>query len=200
MIVIVDYKMGNLGSVKNMLKKIGIPSIISSDPVQIAKATKIILPGVGSFNRAMDSINHLKLKEVLNEAVLINKTPILGICLGMQLMTNSSEEGDQAGLAWVDGECIKFQSEDLRIPHMGWNYIQIKDQIAIANGLNNESKFYFVHSYFVSLNDSSDLLFSTRYGNEFCSAFHHKNIFGVQFHPEKSHKFGMQFLTNFINY
>jgi|TARA_B110000971_G_C20021502_1_gene506571 glutamine amidotransferase len=200
MIVIVDYKMGNLGSVKNMLKKIGAPSVISSDPIQIAKATKIILPGVGSFNRAMESINHLKLKEVLNEAVLINNTPILGICLGMQLMTNSSEEGDQAGLGWIDGKCIKFRSKHLRIPHMGWNYIHVEDQIAMANGLNKESKFYFVHSYFVSLNDSSNLLFSTRYGNEFCSAFHHKNIFGVQFHPEKSHKFGMQFLTNFINY
>lgn len=198
MIVIVDYKMGNLGSIKNMLKKIGVPSLISADPKEIANASKIILPGVGSFDRAMENINKLNLKKVLDEAVLINKTPILGICLGMQIMTNGSQEGNQAGLSWIDGECIKFKSQDLRIPHMGWNYIKIENEIHMSLELNNRSKFYFVHSYYVHLNDKRNLLFSTDYGIEFCSAFHYKNIYGVQFHPEKSHKFGMQFLTNFI--
>lgn len=200
MIIIVDYKMGNLGSIKNMLKKIGVPSLISADPKEIAKASKIILPGVGSFDRAMENINKLNLKKVLDEAVLINKTPILGICLGMQIMTNGSQEGNQAGLSWIDGQCIKFKLENLRIPHMGWNYIKIENEIPMSLELTNRSKFYFVHSYYVQLNDKRNLFFSTNYGIEFCSAFHYKNIYGVQFHPEKSHKFGMQFLTNFINY
>ena len=190
--------MGNLGSIKNMISKIGEESIISSDPKQIIKASKIILPGVGSFDRAIHNINKLGLKEVLNNSVLNKKIPILGICLGMQIMTKASEEGNLAGLGWIRGKCKKFILKKLRVPHMGWNYIKVQCKIPLTEQITDSFKFYFVHSYYVVLDNPDDIMFSTNYGEEFCSAFQRKNIFGVQFHPEKSHKFGLQFLKNFI--
>lgn len=199
MIAIVDYGMGNLGSIQNMLKKIGSSSKITSDPVQISEASKIILPGVGAFDRAMNKINCSGLREVLNREVIINKKITLGICLGMQLMTNKSEEGELEGLNWIEGECKRFNLIDLPVPHMGWNFVDVvQNGTKISNHLDRKSKFYFVHSYFVNLNNKSHELFQTNYGISFCSGFQYQNIIGVQFHPEKSHKFGIQFLTNFL--
>jgi glutamine amidotransferase len=198
MIVIVDYKMGNLGSIKNMIKKIGHKSVVSSNKDEILKASKIILPGVGSFDRAIQNINQMKLKESLEYVALTKKVPVLGICLGMQLMTSGSEEGNLSGLGWIKGKCKKFDFTNLRIPHMGWNYVKVTSNIDLTKKIDNNYKFYFVHSYYVSLDDKSSIILSTNYGIDFCSAYKYGNIFGVQFHPEKSHRFGMQMLTNFI--
>ena len=199
MIVIVDYKMGNSGSIKNMINKIGHKSLVSSHKDDILNASKIILPGVGSFDRAIQNINQLKLKESLDYVALTKKVPVLGICLGMQLMTSESEEGNLQGLGWIKGECKKFEFTSLRIPHMGWNYVKVNANVDLTDKMDNNYKFYFVHSYYVSLHDKTNTILSTNYGIDFCSAYKYGNIFGVQFHPEKSHKFGMQLLTNFIN-
>jgi imidazole glycerol-phosphate synthase subunit HisH len=201
MIVIVDYGMGNLGSVQNMLKKIGFKSQISSDKEVIRLATKLILPGVGSFDNGMNQLNQLDLIDVLNEEVINKKIPILGICLGMQLMTNYSEEGTVSGLGWVDANTKKFNFEDdsqMKIPHMGWNYIEIKKPHPLLLNFISEPKFYFVHSYYVKCNIESDTIASTRYGIDFTSSFARENIMATQFHPEKSHKYGFQILKNFI--
>ena len=199
MITIVDYHMGNLLSIKNMLKKIGYKSEITADPDKIANAEKLILPGVGAFGAAMKNMEKLQLLGALNHSVLKNKTPILGICLGMQLMCNHSEEGDTIGLGWIDAEVKKIpntiQGEKLKIPHIGWSIVEGKGlDYAI---IDQENRFYFVHSFYVNLNQSEDLLLKSTYGVEFCSAFKKDNIMGVQFHPEKSHKFGMQLLKTF---
>jgi glutamine amidotransferase len=198
MITIVDYKMGNLLSIQNMLKKIGVKSQITSDPLLIANATKLILPGVGAFDSAMNAIAELGLKEVLDDFVLVEKKPILGICLGMQLMCKYSEEGKTNGLNWIDAEVKRFpktiEDKKLMIPHIGWSEVSGSDMMLREK---IENKFYFVHSYYVKLNDDKNLLFTSKYGVEFCSAFKKENIIGVQFHPEKSHKFGMHFLNKF---
>jgi glutamine amidotransferase len=201
MIVIVDFKMGNLGSISNIIKKVGHSSIISSDIETIKKASKIILPGVGSFDKAMQNLNELKLIEILNEKALIEKVPFLGICLGMQLLTNQSEEGNVRGLGWIDAEVKKFElSEfpDLKIPHMGWNEVEIPSQHPLCDELYEKSRFYFVHSYYVTCKKKENILMRTQFGRPFDSAIHNNNILGVQFHPEKSHKFGMKLFKNFI--
>jgi len=171
MIVIVDYGCGNLGSVKNMIKKIGFNSYISSDIDIINKATKIILPGVGSFDTSMQNVKLLNLYDVLNKKACVEKIPILGICLGMQLMTNGSEEENEKGLSWVDANVCKFSSENsqVKIPHMGWNFVELKKNTPISSDFQEYSKFYFVHSYFVKLNNNDDVLFETEYGNNFVS-------------------------------
>jgi glutamine amidotransferase len=200
MITIVDYKMGNLMSIHNMLKKIGVESQITSDPITIENATKLILPGVGSFDSAMHAINELGLKDVLDTFVLEKKKPILGICLGMQLMCSYSEEGKAPGLNWIDAEALKFpsvfQNEKLRIPHIGWNVVSGESDFLKEE---RDNKFYFVHSYYVKLKNNNDLLFKSTYGLTFCSAFKKQNIIGVQFHPEKSHKFGRHLLKSFAS-
>lgn len=196
-IVIVDYGMGNLGSIKNMFEAIGSEAEITSDLGKIKNAQKLILPGVGSFDNGMENLKKLKLNSVLNELVMIRKTPILGICLGMQLMTEKSEEGKSPGLGWIKGETKKFANQNFKIPHMGWNNVKIVKKHPLAEGLNSRAQFYFVHSYFVLLKENRDELLQTNYGGKFTSAFQRANIFGVQFHPEKSHKFGMQLLKNF---
>jgi glutamine amidotransferase len=201
-IVIVDYRMGNLGSIANMLRKIGSTAIISSDPKEIAKATKIILPGVGAFDNGIKSLADLGLLAVLNAKALVEKVPVLGICLGMQLMTRSSEEGREAGLGWVDAATVRFAtscSPTLKIPHMGWNTTTVHTQSALFEGLDEGARFYFVHSYHSVCNDESNCIAKTQYGYEFTSAFQRNNVFGVQFHPEKSHKYGMRLLSNFVN-
>jgi glutamine amidotransferase len=200
MITIVDYGMGNLGSVRNMLKKIGVSSQISSAPEKIAEATKLILPGVGAFDNAMQNLENLGLIPVLNRKVIEEKTPLLGICLGMQLLTKRSEEGSLSGLGWIDAETVRFRfsgGENLKIPHMGWNTISLKKESPLYDGLLEEPRFYFVHSYFVACNNPSDVITTTDYGIDFCSSLACGNVFGVQFHPEKSHKFGMRLLKNF---
>ena len=198
MTVIIDYGLGNLGSIANMIKKVGHKCIITSELEEIKKASKLILPGVGSFDNGMKSLKELGMIEVLNQKILIEKTPILGICLGMQLMTQSSEEGKLSGLGWIDAKTKKFVSDTHKIPHMGWNIIKHQKESKLFDECKSEKRFYFVHSYCVSCNNQEDILANTNYTQDFVSSFEKENIIGVQFHPEKSHKFGMQLLKNFV--
>lgn len=202
-IVVIDYGMGNLGSVSNMLKFIGANNKITSDLDQIRKADKLILPGVGHFDKAIQNIHQLNLMDTIKKKVLIDQIPILGICLGMQLLCNNSEEGQGNGFGFIEAQVKKFKfsrSIDLKVPHMGWNQIKIlKNDSKIIEGLEDKTRFYFVHSYYVKCNKINDILTKTVYGNEFVSSFEKNNIIGVQFHPEKSHKFGIKLFSNFIN-
>ncbi len=202
MIAIIDYGVGNVGSIQNMLKKIGHPeSIITKNPDEINDADKIILPGVGAFDAGMQKINESGLLDVLNKKALSDKIPLLGICLGMQLLTNGSEEGKIKGLGWIDAVTAKFdfkaENSNLKIPHMGWNEVKVSKQHPLTADLPEPSRFYFVHSYYVKCRDKNDELLSCRYGIDFTCSVQHENIMGVQFHAEKSHKFGMQLLKNF---
>lgn len=202
MIVIIDYKMGNIGSVTNMIKKIGYESLVTSDIQKVQSATKIILPGVGHFDKAMSNLRELNLIDMLNQKALVEKVPILGICLGMQLLSERSEEGNSSGLGWIKGEVCKFSfgenQNKLKVPHMGWNTIHQQKGSDLLENLNSNPRFYFVHSYHFKCHDSADILCTSDYGYSFVSAVSHENVFGVQFHPEKSHKFGMMLLRNFI--
>lgn len=202
MITIVDYGMGNLGSIKNMFKYIGVDTAIESDADKIKNASKILLPGVGSFDAAMNKINGSELKEVLDEKALKEKVPILGICLGMQLLTHNSQEGNLEGLGWINARTLSFKEKianTYRIPHMGWNTVNKSYASALTEGFESfeESRFYFVHSYFVRVADEKHSILKTKYGIEFDSAIQKENIYGAQFHPEKSHKFGMKLFENF---
>lgn len=200
-IIIVDYGLGNLASIKNMLKAIGAPSTITSDLSEISKADKLILAGVGAFDQAMQNLKELNLLHVLNDLVLAKKIPVLGICLGMQLFTEESKEGAEKGLGWIKGKTVKFKFDtnesNLKIPHMGWNTITIKRDNILFAGLDNDARFYFVHSYYVSCENESEILTTTFHGFDFTSALQKENIYGVQFHPEKSHKFGKYLLEKF---
>ncbi len=202
MIVIIDYGVGNLGSVYNMFKKIGAIPKISSNILDIEGADKLILSGVGSFDYGMKQLYNLGLIKILNEKVIDNKIPILGICLGMQLFTKCSEEGTVKGLGWFDAETIKFQFDKnnhaLKVPHMGWNTIKPEKDSLLFSEMYDDPRFYFLHSYHVTCKNNQDILGTTKYGYEFPAALEKGNILGVQFHPEKSHKFGMQILKNFI--
>jgi glutamine amidotransferase len=200
-IVIVDYSMGNLNSVQKKLIQLKADVLISSDPMVISQADKLILPGVGHFEKAVEIIHRKGLWDVLNKAVLIDKKPILGICLGMQLMTNSSEEGNVKGFGWIDATVNRLHVHDTlkyKIPHTGWNQIKIKKESQLMNGLTSETEFYFVHSFRVKTNDNSIILNETEYETSFVSAFEKENIFGVQYHPEKSHDSGKLLLENFL--
>ena len=202
MTTIIDYRTGNLGSIQNILKRIGEESIITSDKNTIAQATKIILPGVGSFDTGMRNLIELDLVNVLNFKVLEEKIPVLGICLGMQLLSKGSEEGVLPGLGWIDAETRRFNfldTQEYKIPHMGWNFVNLKRESKLFHEMYPDARFYFVHSFYFSPNDISDTLTSTSYEIEFTSAVERDNIIGVQFHPEKSHKFGMKLLKNFID-
>ncbi|MBE9157909.1 imidazole glycerol phosphate synthase subunit HisH [Nodosilinea sp. LEGE 06152] len=203
MIVILDYGMGNLGSVLNMLRRIGAESTISSDPVTVSAATKLILPGVGAFDRGMQNLAERGLLEPLNRAVLEQHTPVLGICLGIQLMTRRSEEGTGHGLGWFAADTVRFQPGDLpsdrrhKIPHMGWNEVSYNPQSRLFKGWEGEARFYFVHSYYVFSDNPQEVAGTAAYGRKFVACLERDHIFGVQFHPEKSHRYGMQLLKNF---
>lgn len=200
-ICIVDYGLGNIGSIVNMLKRIGYLAEVTNDVNKIQDVQKIILPGVGAFDSGMKKLKELNLVDDIIECVLVKKVPILGICLGMQLMTNGSEEGKEKGLSLIDAEVKKFNFNDnfaLKIPHMGWNSLEVQKSHPLIKDMEQEIRFYFVHSYFVKCNRGEDILTTTKYGISFVSAFAKGNIMGVQFHPEKSHKFGMHLLKNFI--
>lgn len=203
MITIIDYKTGNLGSIQNILKRIGEVSVVTSDKDEIARATKLILPGVGAFDTGMRNLTGLNLIDILNKKVIEEKIPVLGICLGMQLLSKGSEEGSLPGLGWIDASTVRFKFEDsteYKIPHMGWNFIRQHKTGRLFDNMYPDSRFYFVHSYFFSANDPEDVLTSTTYEIEFTSAIERGNILGVQFHPEKSHKFGMKLLKNFVDF
>jgi glutamine amidotransferase len=198
MIAIVNYGMGNLGSVLNMLKYIGVEAKVTDNKKDIQNSEKLILPGVGSFDKAMEKINSTELREVLDEQALIKQKPILGICLGMQLLTRGSKEGIIPGFGWINAEAIRFPDNlGIRIPHMGWNNIHPSTPSLLTKNLNFNSRFYFVHSYRVHVDKPENSILTCNYGVNFEAAIQRDNIFGVQFHPEKSHKFGMQLLKNF---
>jgi glutamine amidotransferase len=200
MIVVIDYEMGNVGSILNMLTRLGHQAVISSDHHIIQSASHLILPGVGAFDTGMLNLHRLNLIEMLNQKVLVDKTPILGICIGMQLMAQSSEEGLEKGLSWFNGEVKKFNFENtsarLRVPCVGWNFVKLKQ----TNPLITEEaqKFYFVHSYHYQTDVHDDVIGAADYGYEYPVMIHNENIFGVQFHPEKSHQYGLKLFQNFL--
>jgi len=199
---IVNFGMGNIFSVQKKIQSQDISLSISSDVQDIEKADKIILCGVGHFKKAMDNLYKLNLIDPLNKFALIKKKPVLGICLGMQLMANSSEEGNTKGLGWIDASVKKFttsQTRKFKIPHMGWNTIEILKNSPLMKGINSSEEFYFVHSFFLESNDRINDLNETTYIQKFCSGIEHENIFGVQYHPEKSHDAGQILLNNFLS-
>lgn len=200
MITILNYGLGNLGSIYNMLKRIGCPAEITNDAEKVLRAEKLILPGVGQFDAGMRNIREMGLEGVLSKKVLKEKIPVLGICLGMQLFMESSEEGQEKGLGWIDGKVRKFHFEkqdNLKVPHMGWNTVKVSYTNALTLNFEEKMRFYFVHSYYVDPERKENVLLSTEYGKEFASGICKDNIFGVQFHPEKSHRFGRLLLENF---
>lgn len=200
MVTIVDYGMGNLGSIQNMFKRIGVSAEVTSDAAVIARSGKILLPGVGSFDSAMRRINESGLREVLDRKATEERVPVLGICLGMQLLTRGSEEGLMPGLGWIPAATRRFPVlAGLKVPHMGWNVVVPVRASPLTDGLPAESRFYFVHSYCVQVDDPADAILKTRYGLTFDAAISRGNIYGAQFHPEKSHKFGMKLLANFAS-
>lgn len=199
MISILDYGMGNLGSLQNMFKRIGVRSNVISEPSQVSSSTKLVLPGVGSFDHAMRRLNSISgLKESLNDVAYSKQIPILGVCLGMQLMLASSDEGDELGLSWIKGKVSKFDSSlGIRVPHMGWNQSVSQEVSPLFLGIPNDARFYFAHSYFVQVDNKLDSIMESSHGVVFDSAINNKNLYGVQFHPEKSLSSGMKILKNF---
>ncbi len=201
--MVIDYGVSNIGSLINMLKKIGASATVTNQSAVIQQATKIILPGIGAFDAGMQRLHELGIVGQLNQKVLTEKIPTLGICLGMQLMAKKSEEGQLPGLSWFDAEVVKFHFNDapvkLKIPHMGWNFIDVKKPGRLFSDINSDRKFYFVHSYHLKMADDHDTLATTFYGYPFTSAIEKDNIAGVQFHPEKSHRFGFELLKNFVD-
>ena len=198
---IVDYGMGNIFSVQKKLLQENAKVSISSNYQDIEKADKIILLGVGHFKKAMDNLEELNLIEPLNHFALIQKKPILGICLGMQLMSKFSEEGNSKGLGWIDASVKKFKTSNstkFKIPHMGWNTIHLSKESSLMQGIDEDEEFYFVHSFFIKPINHKVVLNETTYIDTFCSGIEQENIFGVQYHPEKSHDAGRTLLRNFI--
>lgn len=200
MIVIIDYGVGNVGSVLNMLRKVGARARISADKADIEAADKLILPGVGHFGRGMGKLNETGLVPTLNEQVMVRGKPVLGICLGMQMMTRGSDESNDPGLGWIDAYTHRFPDmAGLRVPHMGWNVVRPQNAANLfGHAGEEEERFYFVHSYFVRPANPAHVAASCDYGVDFAAAFEVDNIFGVQFHPEKSHLFGMEMFRRFI--
>lgn len=202
-IAIIDYGLGNLNSLVNMFRKIGADAVVSDNAKIISSADKLVLPGVGAFDTGMRNLGKKReLSQVLSQMVIDRGVPVLGICLGMQLMTLSSEEGRCAGLGWINAHCIKFKLLEmsrgtLKVPHMGWNNIEVKKPNPLIP-FENESRFYFVHSYHAVCNNPADVLATAHHGYEFVAAFSRENIFGIQFHPEKSHRFGINLMKNFV--
>lgn len=200
-VTVVDYGAGNLQSVNRRLADVGAAVCISADPDRIAKADKLILPGVGHFGKAMENLRKNGLSQALNEAVLAKGTPILGICLGMQLMAASSTEGNAPGLGWVKGKVVRFDVSDrlrFKVPHMGWNQVRRSKDSALLEGIPDLSEFYFVHSYHYVPEEGREVLLFADYSYSFACAIEQDNVYGVQFHPEKSHAVGARLLANFM--
>jgi glutamine amidotransferase len=201
-VAVIDYGMGNIGSICKMLRHVGAEPVVSSEPGQLGTADKLILPGVGHFDRAMENLAAAGLADELKELVEVRGKPMLGICLGMQLMCGSSEEGTKPGLGFLDARVRRFAfpgDRRLKVPHMGWQELEIARASALFDGLDDQSRFYFVHSYFVDCANDADVLARASYGHPFVSAFERGNVQGVQFHPEKSHRFGIRLFQNFVN-
>jgi imidazole glycerol-phosphate synthase subunit HisH len=201
-ITIVDYGTSNLGSMQNMLKKFGASSSIAASAGDLEDATKIIVPGVGSFDAGMKKLRQSGMIPVLNRKALVERVPTLGVCLGMQLMTESSDEGDSAGLGWIEARTVRFDQRSdpgLKVPHMGWNEVKPAKISALVSQFPTEARFYFAHSFYVICTSDEDVLLTATYGaTTFAAAFQRGNLIGAQFHPEKSHSYGMMFLRNFV--
>lgn len=199
MIVVVDYGVGNIASVLNMLKRVGAKAKASNSREDIEQADKLILPGVGAFDAGMQTLRKSGLIEVLNEQVQGKQKPVMGVCLGSQMLGNGSEEGGEPGLGWIDMDIVRFEKrEGRKVPHMGWNEVTPQLQHPILTGLNQLSRFYFVHSYYMLPRHAENTLLTANYDQQFTAAVVRDNILGFQFHPEKSHKFGMQLFKNFV--
>lgn len=201
--IIIDYGVGNLNSIRNMLKKGGVNALISGKEEDIRNAGKILLPGMGHFDNCMVKLKASGLLPVIEHKTFQEKIPVLGICVGLQMLMASSEEGTEKGLNWVDGETIRFRADKmeagLKIPNMGWHEISIKKPSKLMEGLENEARFYFAHSFHVAPIKEEDILIESTYGYSFTAGVEKGNIIGVQFHPEKSHRFGLRLLSNFAN-
>ena len=203
MIVIVDYEMGNLGSVKKVLDRLKVYSIISSKPSDIDNASKLILPGVGHFGKAMYNLKNKNYLNSLNKSVIQRKTPILGICLGMQLFADTSEEGDSKGLGWLSSKVVRFDIEDSlawKSPQIGWNNIKLKKKSELLKGISSNDLFYFLHSFHMVCFENKDILSTSDYSYNFVSSIKKNNIYGTQFHPEKSHEQGYKIIENFVKF
>lgn len=202
MIAIVDYKVGNVKAFANVYRALDIPFVIAENPGQLAGASKLILPGVGAFDQTMRQLNASGMRDTLDEMVLGGGIPVLGVCVGMQMLARSSDEGDEAGLGWVDGRVAKLRSSPespLAVPHMGWNDVHPSGSHALFDGLEEGARFYFLHSYFFKADEASTVLATSVYGESFACAVGQGTVFGVQFHPEKSHGWGARLLRNFAD-
>ena len=201
MIAIIDYGLGNVKAFANVYYRLNISAVIVKKPDDIKSAKKIILPGVGSFDHAMQTLDKSGLRQVLDEFVIHRHVPVLGICVGMQMLAQSSEEGALPGLGWINGEVKKMNPSMLmhstRLPHMGWNDVRPIKNNKLFEGLEKNARFYFLHSYYFHVQNNEDAIAVTDYGGLFTCAINSRNVFGVQFHPEKSHQYGIQLLKNF---
>lgn len=202
MIAIIDYSIGNLTSILNMHKRLGIDAVITDDANIIEKADKLLIPGVGHFDKCMQNFNNSGLRSLVERKALEEKIPVLGICVGAQMMTRGSEEGTEKGLGWMDADTVLFKfpkNSDLKIPHMGWTDLRVVGPSPLWNNMPLEPRFYFAHSYHFIFDNESMSTGECHYGYDYTCAFRNENIFGLQFHPEKSHKFGMKILSNFAS-
>lgn len=200
-VAIIDYGSGNIGSIVNIFRKAGAVAVLSADPGELRRASHLVLPGVGAFDTCMRNLRQSGLIPLLEERVLQKGTPLLGICVGMQMLSRGSEEGTEPGLGWIAAVTRKFVAPPgttLRIPHMGWNAVRPARPVPLFAGLEEGARFYFVHSYHVQCDDPADVVGTTDYGGAFTAAARRGNIAGVQFHPEKSHKFGVRLIGNFV--
>lgn len=201
MITIIDYGVGNINAFVNVYKRVNVDVKIAKHKADLEGAKKLILPGVGAFDHAMTELNNSGMRETLDKLVLEEKVPVIGICVGMQMLGNNSDEGNLEGLKWIDASVRKFDESKIkqvtRLPHMGWNDVTPYKQHKLFEGLENESIFYFLHSYYFECHSENDILATSEYGGRFTSAAVHENIYGVQFHPEKSHHYGEILLHNF---
>jgi len=201
MITLIDYGVGNIFAFQNVYKRLDIPTKIAKSTEDLMDAQKLILPGVGSFDYAMIRLNNSGMREKLDELVLKKKIPVIGICVGMQMMGNRSDEGSEEGLKWIDGDILKFDEKLIqhrtKLPHMGWNDVTPVRNHPLFTGLEKEAIFYFLHSFYFKCNNSSDSIAVSDYGVSFSSAVNKDNIYGIQFHPEKSHQYGEKLLHNF---
>jgi imidazole glycerol-phosphate synthase subunit HisH len=201
-ITIIDYGMGNLRSVQRSFQRVGADAIVTSDPEQVERAKKLVLPGVGHYESGIERLKRKGLWDVLNDKVLGEQAPILGICLGMQLMTKHSDEGNAHGFGWIEGNAVRFSVKDnlrFKVPRIGWNTIYPQKESRLLDGVTEDAMFYFLHSYYVKCDDPDDVLATTFYEEEYTSAIQKNNIYATQFHPEKSHEYGDQILKNFLS-